>query len=107
MMSYRFMRILVFFDLPTQTLEDKRNYRKFRKTLLTNGFYMMQESVYCRMVHNQSVERNAIAAIKRNRPPAGLVQVLSVTEKQFAKMEYITGVYKREVLDTDERLIIL
>lgn len=101
------MRVIVFFDLPTQTTEDKRNYRAFRKTLLMNGFYMMQESVYCRMVHNQSVEHNVIAVIKRNRPPAGLVQVLSVTEKQFSKMEYITGKQKSDVLDTDERLIFL
>lgn len=101
------MRIIVFFDLPTQTTEDKRNYREFRKTLLINGFYMMQESVYCRMVHNQSVEHNVIETIKRNRPPAGLVQVLSVTEKQFSKMEFITGTHKSDVLDSDERLIFL
>ena len=44
-MSYRFMRIIVFFDLPTETLEDKREYRKFRKMLIENGFVMMQESV--------------------------------------------------------------
>lgn len=60
MMSYRFMRVIVFFDLPTQTSEDLQNYRKFRKVLLVNGFYMLQESVYCRMVHNQSVEHNVI-----------------------------------------------
>lgn len=56
-MSYRFMRVLVFFDLPVQTSEDMKNYRLFRKTLLKNGFFMMQESVYCRMVLNQSVEK--------------------------------------------------
>ena len=101
------MRIIVFFDLPVQTLEDQRNYRKFRKTLLVNGFYMLQESVYCRMVHNQSVEHNVIEMLKRNKPPAGLVQVLSVTEKQFSKMVYITGTCKRDVLDSDERLVFL
>lgn len=40
-MSYRFMRVLVFFDLPVQTSEDMKNYRLFRKTLLKNGFFMM------------------------------------------------------------------
>lgn len=39
-MSYRFMRVLVFFDLPVQTSEDMKNYRLFRKTLLKNGFFM-------------------------------------------------------------------
>lgn len=37
-MSYRFMRVLVFFDLPTETAEERRAYRLFRKTLITNGF---------------------------------------------------------------------
>ena len=64
-MSYRFMRVLVFFDLPVQTSEDMKNYRLFRKTLLKNGFFMMQESVYCRMVLNQSVEKNVIHTIRK------------------------------------------
>ena len=29
------------------------------------------------------------------------------TEKQFSKMEYITGMSTSEVIDSDERLIIL
>ena len=101
-MSYRFMRVIVFFDLPTLTTSQRRTYRNFRKFLITSGFYMMQESVYCRMVHNQSV-----AAIRKNRPAEGLVQVLSVTEKQFQRMEFVTGENKNNILDTDERLTIL
>ena len=46
-MSYRYMRVIVFFDLPVDTLEHKRAYRKFRKFLIEKGFLMMQESVYC------------------------------------------------------------
>ena len=67
-----------FFDLPVQTSEDMKNYRLFRKTLLKNGFFMMQESVYCRMVLNQSVEKNVIQTIRKAKPPAGLVQILSL-----------------------------
>ena len=52
-MSYRFMRILVMFDLPTETSEERRDYRKFRKNLIKNGFIMMQESVYVKLVMNQ------------------------------------------------------
>lgn len=106
-MSYRFMRVVVFFDLPTLTLEDKRSYRKFRKKLIDHGFVMMQESVYVRMVLNASVENSVLNAIKKEKPSKGLVQVLSITEKQFAKMEFITGDAQTEVVDNDERLIIL
>jgi CRISPR-associated protein Cas2 len=43
----------------------------------------------------------------KNRPSEGLVQVLKVTEKQYGKMEYIVGESSNEVLNTDQRLVIL
>lgn len=101
------MRVLVFFDLPTETLEDKRNYRLFRKALIKNGFIMLQESVYCRMITSPSVENSVKNMINKSKPPKGLVQLLTVTEKQFVKMEYIVGESKSDIIDTSERLIIL
>lgn len=101
------MRLIVFFDLPTQTAADRRNYRTFRKILIKNGFFMMQESVYCRMVLNASIEKSVVSIFKRNKPPSGCVQILSVTEKQFSKMEYIVGKNNTDVVDSPERLIIL
>ena len=106
-MSYRFMRMIVMFDLPTETVEDRRNYRAFHKALIKNGFYMMQESIYTRMVLNPSVQRSAADVIRKNKPPQGSVQILTVTEKQFSQMEFIVGTYHSEVIDTDERLVIL
>lgn len=106
-MTYRFMRIIVFFDLPTETEADKREYRKFRRTLIKNGFLMMQESVYCRMVLNATVLKSVVDAIRKEKPTKGIVQLLTVTEKQFSSMTYITGTYKTDVIDTDERLVIL
>jgi CRISPR-associated protein Cas2 len=101
------MRVLVFFDLPTETLENKREYRRFRKTLIKNGFLMMQESVYCRMLLTPGAGRAVLEIIRKNRPTEGIVQIMTVTEKQFAGMEYITGENHSEVIDSDERLIIL
>ena len=106
-MSYRYMRVIVFFDLPTQTLEDKREYRKFRKFLIKKGFLMMKESVYCRLVLNQTVASAVVTAIKNNKPKEGLVQLLVVTERQFSKMEYICGEKTGSIIDTDSRLVIL
>ena len=103
----RFMRIIVFFDLPTETGEDRRNYRKFRKALVKNGFTMLQESVYCRMISSPSVEMSVKKMIKDNKPPKGLVQFLSVTEKQFAKMEYVVGEHSSEVIDNSDKVVIL
>ncbi len=106
-MSYRFVRIIVFFDLPVKTSENRRNYSKFRKFLIKNGFIMLQESVYCRMALNQNMAGSILNNVRSNKPPEGLVQILTVTEKQFSKMEYLTGSYKSDVVDSDERLVII
>ena len=106
-MTYRFMRVIVFFDLPTVTMEERREYEKFRKYLVKSGFIMMQETVYSKLAQNATVADSIISNVKKNKPPEGLVQLISITEKQFQKMEYIIGSSNSEVLDTDERLVIL
>ena len=107
MSTFRFMRIIVFFDLPIETNEDKRNYRKFRKALIKDGFIMMQESVYTKLMTTPSVENSVKNMIHKNKPEKGIVQTLTVTEKQFSKMEFVVGEYKSDVIDSEERVVIL
>ncbi len=106
-MSYRFMRILVMFDLPTITSNERKEYTKFRKYLIKSGFLMLQESVYCKLSPNSTMADAIIENVRKNKPEKGLVQILRVTEKQFAKMEYIVGEGHAEVLSSDDRLVIL
>lgn len=101
------MRMIVFFDLPTETNEDKRAYRAFRKALIKNGFIMMQESVYTKLLTTPTVESSVKSLINRNKPPKGIVQMLIVTEKQFSKMEFIVGEYHSDIIDSEERVIVL
>ena len=95
------------FDLPTTTKTDIRNYTRFRKHLIKTGFLMMQESVYCKLALNATAAEVIMKNIRANKPPSGLVQMLTITENQFSKIEYIIGDKKSEVLDTTERLVIL
>ena len=106
-MRYRFMRILEFFDLPTETSKDRKVYSKFRKFLIKEGFVMMQESVYVKLVLNNSVTNAVREKIEKNKPSKGLVQLLVITEKQFNSMEYIVGEKESNNLDDTERLVIL
>lgn len=85
------MWVLVFFDLPTETKKDIKNYSIFRKKLIQDGFTMFQFSIYLR--HCASSE-NADVHIKRVKsflPPEGQVGILCVTDKQFGKMELFVG----------------
>lgn len=102
------MRLLVFFDLPVETPRQRKEYRLFRKFLVKDGYLMLQESVYAKLVINDGAAGNAVQRLRKKRPPEGLVQVLRVYESQFATMEYITG--NREAydeIDTTEELLIL
>ena len=101
------MRVMVFFDLPTLTESDRRAYRTFRKYLIKSGFLMEQESVYSKLVVNSTAADALSDNIRKNSPERGVVQLMKVTEKQYAKMMYIAGDRKSDVLDSDERLVIL
>ncbi len=106
-MSYRFMRVMVMFDLPVESSANRKAYRVFRKFLLSTGFYMMQESIYAKLVLNQTEANKVMAYVRWQKPPEGLVQMLVITEKQFAKMETLVGEVATEVVTSTERLLVL
>lgn len=101
------MRVIVFFDLPVVTGEERKAYTQFRKFLLKSGFMMVQESVYCKLALNGSAVNSIIDNVHKNSPDKGLIQILTITEKQYSKMDMIIGDLKSEILDSDERLVIL
>lgn len=106
-MNFRYMRIIVMFDLPIVTATQRRAYSRFRRDLLKSGFFMIQESIYCKLASNAVTAEAIVDSIKKNKPSEGLVQVLRVTEKQYNKIEFIVGDKNSEVIDSPERLIIL
>ena len=106
-MNLRVMRVIVFFDLPITTIQGIRAYTKFRRFLLKDGFIMMQESVYSKLAQNQLAANALISHVKKNIPDEGLIQILTVTEKQYSNMEMIIGNKKDDVINSSERMIIL
>ncbi|WP_395150596.1 CRISPR-associated endonuclease Cas2 [uncultured Allofournierella sp.] len=106
-MNGRFMRVLVFFDLPVETKADRREYARFRRGLIKDGFLMMQESVYCKLALNPTSARSIMEAVRARRPSKGLVQMLVITEKQFSRMEFVVGDYHTQIIDNEERLVIV
>lgn len=106
-MSYRFMRIIIFFDLPIETAQDRREYSRFHKYLVKNGFLMMQKSVYCKLALNQTSAGAILDNLRRSKPPSGLIQALTITEKQYSKTEFILGKYEGDIVTSDERYIEL
>ena len=106
-MSFRFLRVVVFFDLPTETAEERRDYRRFRAALLKNGFFMMQESVYSKIILNNTAANVIKETVRKLKTGKGLIQMLTVTERQFENMEFVLGKKQSTVVDTAERLVVL
>lgn len=106
-MSYRYMRLIVFFDLPMKTNTDRKEYMKFRKFLLNEGFIMMQKSVYSKIALNSTSAKLVKERLVKSKPKEGIVQLLVITEKQFASMEFLCGFGQQLIEDSTERLIIL
>ena len=90
-MIYDFMRLVLFFDLPVVSKEDRRIYATFRKYLIKNGYIMMQYSVYCKIFANREAAVKHVNILQRNVPQKGQIRILLVTEKQYAKIEIIVG----------------
>ncbi len=94
--EYRVMWLLVFFDLPTATKKERKEYATFRKNIMSDGFTMFQMSIYVR--HCASVE-NAEVHIKRVQsfiPKYGHVAIMCITDKQFSNIKIFYG--KKPVL---------
>lgn len=106
-MSFRFMRVFVFFDLPVLTQTDRREYRKFRKYLIKSGFIMQQESVYSKLTLNGTAAKTVCENVKKMAPPAGVVELMIVTEKQYANIIYVTGKENSEYVSSPDRMVIL
>lgn len=107
MSLFRYMRLIIFFDLPVETALERKAYRKFRKNLIDEGFLMLQQSVYSKLLLNSTGVNLLCAKINKFKPEKGIVQMLVITEKQFAGMETLVGDFSSNTLDTTERLIIL
>ena len=106
MSSYRYMRLLLFFDLPTTTATDRKTASAFRKNLIKDGFIMLQESVYCKLSLNVTGAALAKNRVEKYIPDKGSVMMLTVTEKQFENMDICFGSHST-VENSDSKLVIL
>lgn len=87
----RFMRLMVFFDLPVVTKAERRAYTAFRRFLVNDGYDMIQFSVYGRLLNGNDALEKHMKRLVDNLPPAGSVRCLAVTEKQYASMRLLVG----------------
>ncbi|GAL69129.1 CRISPR-associated protein Cas2 [Jejuia pallidilutea] len=79
------------FDLPTETLTERKAATRFRKNLLDDGFGMFQFSIYSRFCPSRENATVHIKRTKRALPKKGKVCIMQITDKQFGMMELFHG----------------
>lgn len=63
--------------------------------------------LYSKLALNEAAVNAIKENVKKNKPDEGLVQLLTITEKQYTKMDIIVGNVKKEILDSTDRLVII
>lgn len=101
-MSNKFMRIIVFFDLPVVRKRDRKIYAKFRRFLLNDGYDMVQYSVYSRLCNGTDMTNKHLKRLNEILPPRGSIRCLTITEKQYEEMRFLVGnpLIKERKVDT-------
>lgn len=101
------MWLMVMFDLPTMSSEERSDYRQFHDFLLTEGFVRLQYSVYAR--HCASDENATVHSqrVREALPPEGEVRLMSLTDKQFSRMQVYFGHLRRKVEKAPEQILLL
>ncbi len=92
------MWVLIFFDLPTETKKQRKDYADFRKRLISDGFSMFQFSIYirsCASMENATVHINRISKVL---PEDGKICMMTITDRQFADIKIFEGVTRTKAM---------
>lgn len=85
------MRMLVFFDLPVKTANQRREATRFRNFLLKDGYHMVQYSLYARVCNGIDAVEKHERRLNSSLPDNGSVRLLVVTEKQYESIKILVG----------------
>ena len=104
--AYKGMWLFAMFDLPVTTPRARRDYTRFRKLLIREGFSMLQYSVYARYYASEERTLAQRRRLRESLPPKGQVRLLAVTDRQFGKMEVFLGKSRKTAEKPPEQLLL-
>lgn len=89
--------LVVAFDLPVLTKDQRKAATAFRKFLIDDGFQMAQFSVYIRPCVSFARQQTHMDRIKKGIPPEGKVRAFFVTRAQWERAFVLYGSPAKEV----------
>ena len=102
--GYKGMWLFAMFDLPMDDKAARKAYARFRKALLKEGFSMLQYSVYARYLPSEEAADAHRRRVRAVLPPEGEVRCISITDRQFGKMEIYYGKKRKTPRDPPQQL---
>jgi CRISPR-associated protein Cas2 len=94
---YKMGWLMVAFDLPVVTKEERKRATDFRKFLIDDGFQMIQFSVYARPCVTFARQETHLRRIRQAVPAEGSVRVLYITKAQWERAFIVHGKPSTEV----------
>lgn len=104
--AYQHMWVMVLFDLPTTTKEERHAYTQFRGFLLDQSFVMAQFSVYLRHTTGRAESAPIIDRIKKAVPLEGKVDILQFTDKQYGDIISLRGKRRQDTRENPNQLLM-
>lgn len=78
---------MVGFDLPVTERPQRVSYRKFQGYLKKNGYFMLQRSIYVKLLHSNANADAEINEVEQNAPAEGSVAALQIGLAQFKRLK--------------------
>ncbi len=103
--KYRMAWVMVFFDLPVGTPEERRDAANFRKDLIKDGYMMVQFSVYARPCGSADRVETQVRRLRGKIPTSGEVRGLLITDAQWGRMIVVRSQRKEAPEDMPEQMM--
>jgi CRISPR-associated protein Cas2 len=103
----RFVWLFVFFDLPVGTKPERTAANRFRVFLKSDGFIMLQFSVYARICRAEDGAQKHLDRVRKSLPSRGSVRALQVTDKQYDRMRLLLGDVGKSERAAPQQLVLL
>lgn len=99
--------LLITFDLPRDTAEDRKQANEFRKRLVRLGFTMKQYSLYEREVRNYTTKNQIIEILIKELPDQGEIILYQLPDEVNNSQITILGNGVIKKAESGPKLIVL
>ncbi len=94
MSAFRVMWLVVMFDLPTRTKQERRRYRWLSSFLEKQSYVRLQYSVYAKVFRSgesANYGKKRLREFLETNVKEGNVRMMIFTDAQFSRMEIVVG----------------